>query len=135
MGLRFPPTKNHYFRKTRHDFGIENWQEDLDLWYGVPTTKQHWGKENRENDKIQTACVQNERATSRLQNICVVPIVVRALGGGIKALKFDLKKIFDNNELLGEVVAMMQKKVLMDSESIVWRVIQGEDNEYFFFNI
>ena len=65
----------------------------------------------------------------------MVPIVVRALGGGIKALKFDLKKIFDNNELLGEVVAMMQKKVLMDSESIVWRVIQGEDNEYFFFNI
>ena len=62
----------------------------------------------------------------------MVPIVVRALGGGIKALKFDLKKIFDNKELLGEVVAMMQKKVLMDSESIVWRVIQGEDNECFF---
>ena len=51
--------------------------------------------------------------------IYVVPVVVGALGGGIKALKVDLKKIFENNELLDEVVAMMQKTVLMDSESIV----------------
>ena len=42
-------------------------------------------------------------------------------------------KIFDNNELLQEVVAVMQKTALIDSESIVWRVmsglIQGEDNK------
>ena len=65
--------------------------------------------------------------------IYVVSVVVGALGGGIKALNVDLKKIFDNNELLDEVVAMMQKAVLMDSESIVRRImsglIQGEDNE------
>ena len=65
--------------------------------------------------------------------IYVVSVVVGALGGGVKALKVDLKKIFNNNELLGEVVAVMQKTVLMDSESIVRRVmaglIQGEDNE------
>ena len=51
--------------------------------------------------------------------IYVVPVVVGALGGGIKALKVSLKKIFDNNELLDEVVAMIQKTVLMDRESIV----------------
>ena len=65
--------------------------------------------------------------------IYVVPVVVRALGGGIKALRFDLKKIFENNELLDEIIAMMQRTVLMDSESIIRRVIsgliQGEDNE------
>ena len=65
--------------------------------------------------------------------IYVVPVVVGALSGGIKALMVDLKKIFDNNELLDEVVAMMQKTVLMDSECIIRRVmsglIQGEDNE------
>ena len=63
----------------------------------------------------------------------VLPVVVGALGDVIKALKVDLKKIFHNNKLLDEVVAMMQKTVLMDSESIVRRVIsgliQGEDNE------
>ena len=50
--------------------------------------------------------------------IYVVSVVVGALGGVIIALKVDLKKIFNNNELLEEVVAVMQKTVLMDSESI-----------------
>ena len=63
----------------------------------------------------------------------MVPVVVGAFGGGIKVLKVDLKKIFDNNKQLDEVVAVMQKTVLMDSESIFRRVmsglIQGEDNE------
>ena len=63
----------------------------------------------------------------------MVLVVVEALGGGIKALKVDLKNVFDNNELLDEVAAMTQKAVLMDSESIVQRVmsalIQGKDNE------
>ena len=63
----------------------------------------------------------------------MVPAVVGALGGGIKMLKVDLKKIFNNNELLEEVVAVMQKTILIDRESIVQRVmsglIQGEDNE------
>ena len=64
--------------------------------------------------------------------IYVVPVVVGALGGGIKALKVNLKKIF-NNELLQEVVAVMQKTVLMDTESIIQRamsgLIQREDNK------
>ena len=64
--------------------------------------------------------------------IYVVPVVVGALGGGIKALKVDLKKIF-NNELLEEVVAVMQKTVLMNTESIIQRamsgLIQREDNK------
>ena len=65
--------------------------------------------------------------------VYVVPVVVGALGGGIKALRFDLKKSFENNELLDEIIAMMQRTVLMDSESIIQRVIsgliQGEDIE------
>ena len=64
--------------------------------------------------------------------IYMVPVLVGALGVGIKALNVDLKKIFDN-DLLDEGFAVMQKTVLMDSESIVQRVmsglIQGEDNE------
>ena len=55
--------------------------------------------------------------------IYVVLAVVSALGGGIKALNIDLKKIFDNNELLVEGIAVMQNTVLIDSESIIRRVI------------
>ena len=65
--------------------------------------------------------------------IYIVSVVVEALHGCIKVLKADLKKIFDNKELLDEVVSMIRKTVLMDSESIVRRVmsglIQGEDNK------
>ena len=65
--------------------------------------------------------------------IYMVPVVVRTLGSGIIVLKVNLKKIFDKNELLDEVVAMMQKTVLMDSKSMVRRVmsdlIQGDANE------
>ena len=69
-----------------------------------------------------------------IYEIYVVPVVVGALGRGIKALT---KGRFEegNNKLLDEVAAMMEKAVLMDSESIVRRVIsgliQGEDNEQF----
>ena len=89
----------------------------------MPATKQHWGKENRET-----------RERRPVYEIYVVPVAVGALGGGIKALKVDLKKIFNNNELFEEVVAVIQKSILiMDSESIVQRVmsglIQGEDNK------
>ena len=43
--------------------------------------------------------------------VYVVPVVEAALGGGIKALRFDLKKIFENNELLDEIISMMQRTV------------------------
>ena len=64
--------------------------------------------------------------------IHVVLAIVGALDSDIKAPKVDLKKIFNNNKLLDEVVAMMQKTVLMDSESIIRRfmsVLIQEDNE------
>ena len=63
----------------------------------------------------------------------VLPVVIRVLGGGIKTLRKDLKKVFHNNELLDEVVVTMQKTMLIDSESIIRRVmsglIQGEEDE------
>ena len=49
-----------------------------------------------------------------------------ALGGGIKALRFDLKKIFENNELLDEIIAMMQRAVLMKSESRLYLLLSKE---------
>ena len=63
----------------------------------------------------------------------MISVIVGALGSGIKVLKFDLKKIFDNNELLEEMVAVMQKTVLINNERIVRRVMSGliqrQDNE------
>ena len=88
----------------------------------MPKTKQHGGKDNREVDEIQTTSVRNERATSMSQDIRGFS---RSQSGSIKALIVDLKKIFDNKKLLDKVFAMMQKTVLMDSESMVRRVMSG----------
>ena len=41
----------------------------------------------------------------------VAPVVVGVLGGGIKALRFDLKKIFENNETVGQNYCLMQRTV------------------------
>ena len=80
---------------------------------------------------IHTAFKTRERRPGYV--IYVVLVVVGALSGGVKALNVDLLKVLDNNELLDEVVAVMQKTVLLDSKSIVQRamsgLIQGEDNE------
>ena len=66
-------------------------------------------------------------------DVYVLPVVICVLGGSIKTLRKDLKKMFHNNELSDKVVATMQKTVLMDSESIIHRVmsglIQGEEDE------
>ena len=60
-------------------------------------------------------------------------VVAGSFCGGITTVKIELKKIFDNNKLLDEMVAKMQNAVLMDSGIISRRVmsglIQGEDNE------
>ena len=43
--------------------------------------------------------------------VYVAPVVVGVLGGGIKALRFDLKKIFENNETVGQNYCLMQRTV------------------------
>ena len=116
--------KNHYCKKTKLDSGIENWQEDLDVWYGMPTTKQHWSKENREVSKIQTTCLRNERATSRSRDI-YGSCRSQSIGWWYKSAKGRFEEDFHNNQLLDKVVAMMQKTVLVDSESIIQRVMSG----------
>ena len=57
------------------------------------------------------------------------------LGGVIKQLKVDLRKIFASTELVDKVAAMMQKTVLMDSESIIQRVISGLIQKDLFLDI
>ena len=60
--------------------------------------------------------------------VYVVPVIIGALGGGIKSLKSDLKRLFNersDEKLLNEIIAIMQKTVLMDSESLIRRVNSG----------
>ena len=82
------------------------------------TANKYWGKETEKLTKYRQLAFEVREGRPGYE-IYVVPVVVDALDGDIKALKVNLKKIFNNNELLEEVVPVMQTTVLMDSESIV----------------
>ena len=127
-----------HLRKTttarRPDLILEL-KEDKKIWICDMACPQQNNIETKRIEKMtkyrQLAFETRERRPS--YDVYVLPVVIGALGGGIKTLRKDLKKVFHNNELLDEVVATMQKTVLMDSESIIRRVmsglIQGEENE------
>ena len=57
--------------------------------------------------------------------IVVVPLIIGALGGGMRQITKDMAKVFENGELLKRIVGEMQKTVLMDSETILRKVLSG----------
>ena len=77
------------------------------------------------NKYRQLAFESRERRTN--YKVYIVPLIIGAMGGGVKALANDVKKLFDKKEdgLVTEIVATIQKTVLMDSESILRRVMSG----------
>ena len=60
--------------------------------------------------------------------ITVIPLIIGALGGGMKSAMVELSNVLNKNELAKQVAGEMQKMILMDSESTVLSgLIQGEN--------
>ena len=63
--------------------------------------------------------------------ITVIPLIIGALGGGMKSAMVELSNVLNKNELAKQVAREMQKTLLMDSESTIHKVlselIQGEN--------
>ena len=57
--------------------------------------------------------------------IMVTPLVIGALGGGIRQIMVDMGNIFENKDLLKRTICKMQKAVLMDSETTSRKVLSG----------
>ena len=57
--------------------------------------------------------------------IKVIPVIIGALGGGMKMLKTELKTVFNDQELVDKIADEMQKTVSMDSESVIRGVISS----------
>ena len=58
-------------------------------------------------------------------DIMVVPLIILALGGGIRQIIVDMGNIFENENLLKQTICEMQKTVLMDSETTSRKVLLG----------
>ena len=55
----------------------------------------------------------------------VAPLVIGALGGGIRQIMVDMGNIFENKDLLKRIICKMQKAALMDSETTSRKVLSG----------
>ena len=57
--------------------------------------------------------------------IIVVPVIVGALGGGMRKMMSDISRIFEKDEVVKKTAADMQKTALMDSETTLRKVLSG----------
>ena len=65
--------------------------------------------------------------------VTVIPVVIGALGGGIKKTISELSTLITKRDVVLRTVSEMQKTILMDSESIICKVmsglVQGDEDE------
>ena len=57
--------------------------------------------------------------------VTIVPVIIGALGGGMKKTTNELTKLLAKHELVVKTAAEMQKTILMDSETLLRKVLSG----------
>ena len=57
--------------------------------------------------------------------VTVVPLIIGALGGGMRQVAKDVGMIFENNDVAKKTICEMQKTVLMNSETSTTKVLSG----------
>ena len=57
--------------------------------------------------------------------IKILPVIMGALGGGVKKVLNDLSNLVKKRELVIRTAAEMQKTILLDSEAIIRKVLSG----------
>ena len=76
-----------------------------------------FGKETHEAFEL------GERRTE--YKIYVISVVIGDLGGGIKEAILEVKKIFKKDDLSEKIVGEMERTVLMDSETVIRKILSG----------
>ena len=57
--------------------------------------------------------------------VAVVPIIIGCLGGGVDKTIRKVRRIFENDELVKQIIGTIQKTVLMDSETTLRKIFSG----------
>ena len=121
-------------RKTttsrRPDLVLED-KERNKIWICDMACPQQANIAAKRNEKVtkyrQLAFELRERRPG--YDIAIIPVVIGALGGGMKEVLRDVERVFserlERKKLAEKAVAEMQKTVLMDSESMVRKVLSG----------
>ena len=117
-------------RKTatarRPDLTLED-KAKKKIWICDTTCPQQRNIEAKRLEKLtkyrQLAYESRERHPE--YEMMVAPLVIGALGGGIRQIMVDMGNIFENKDLLKRTICKMQKAVLMDSETTSRKVLSG----------
>ena len=119
-----------YLRKTttarRPDLILED-KEKKKIWICDMACPQQRNIEAKRLDKLtkyrQLAYETRKRRLG--YEIMVVPLIIGALGGGVKQIFSDMGNIFEDKNILNRTICEMQKTVLMDSETTSRKVLSG----------
>jgi len=119
-----------HLRKTttarRPDLTLED-KKQKKIWICDMTCPQQRNIEAKRVEKMtkyrQLAFEMRERRPG--YEIMIIPIAIGALGGGIRQARLDVSKIFTEDTLVDRTVYEMQKTILMDSETLIRKVLSG----------
>ena len=110
----------------RPDLTLED-KETKRIWIcdvACPQENNIEAKVKEKMDKYQQLAFETreKRAGYRVE---VVPLIIGCLGGGIRRMCKNVQKVIENETEMEKIVKEMQKIVLMDSESIMRKVLSG----------
>ena len=121
---------NSTYEKTTAALRPDRIPEDKEkkyIWICDMACPQEINVEEKRNEKRtkyrQLAFELRERRAG--YNIVVVPLVIGALGGGVKETIQQIERIFGKGDWGKRIVGEMQKTIFMDSESIIRKVLSG----------
>ena len=78
--------------------------------------------EKRTNYKQITFEIRERRSGFKVN---VVPLLISVSSGGLKEILTELENMFEKDDLCERIVIEMQKTILMDSETIIRKVLSG----------
>ena len=105
------------------------------IWICDMACPQQHNLETKRAEKLtkyrQLAFEMRERCLGYM--VTVIPVVIGALGGGIKKTISELSRLITERDVVLRTVSEMQKTILMDSESIIRKMmlglVQGDEDE------
>ena len=94
------------------------------LQYGMPQEDNINIKTNEKRTKYQQLAFEMRGRRTGYKMI-IVPIVIECLGKGIELTLKEVKRLFNSDQMTRKVVGTMQKAILMDSKTIMRKIMLG----------
>ena len=96
----------------------------MDLSYDMPAREQYRKEEIGRAKHSQLGFEIRER-TPGFKVIIASLVITSAFGGSLKEILRELENMFEKDDLCELTLLELSKTILMDSETIIWKVLSG----------